>query len=296
MAARNFCSSCGLRLDAGSAFCGNCGARVPSSAPASAAQPVSPSPLSEQAETSGVLNTGVSKNAQLQPQAQTVSKTVVPAYAGTLFGTVPTSSGEMFSSTTFTDEEPPAREWYERTWVVVLFLVLFWIIGMILLWRNKYLTTGQKIAFSLISSIVDYFLYYVLLSSLLASSYGLASAPRQGVAGDYASHSDSSTASATSVSPNPTSSPSSARSASPQQTIDFASPSDVYASIGVIREGCLSNGNNYCAAICQKYQETIIDVNKALTQNYFIDPNTREPNYASTFQSYYQGCKAAANN
>ncbi len=110
----------------------------------------------------------------------------------------------------------------------------------------------QKIAFSLISSIVDYFLYYVLLSSLLASSYGLASAPRQGVAGDYASHSDSSTASATSVSPNPTSSPSSARSASPQQTIDFASPSDVYAAIGVIREGCLSNGNNYCAAICPK--------------------------------------------
>jgi hypothetical protein len=202
----------------------------------------------------------------------------------------------MFRSTTFTDEEAPEREWYERTWAVALFLVLFWIVGMILLWRNRYFTTGQKIAFSLISSIVDYFLFYLLLSSILVSTLGQASAPRQGVAGDYASRPDSSTPSAPSMSPNHASPTSSASSTNPQQTIDFASPSEVYGAIGVIREGCLSNGNNYCAAICQKYQETMIDVNRALTQSYYIDPNTREPNYASTFQSYYRGCAATAHN
>ncbi len=296
MAARNFCSSCGSPLDAGSSFCGNCGVRVPSGVPIPAAEQVSSLLPAPREEASRVLDAGANSDTQSQPEAKTVSSTVIPAYAGTLFGSLPASSGELFSRTVFTDEEAPDREWYERTWVVLLFLVLFWIVGMILLWRNKYFTAGQKIALSIVSSIVDYFLYYLLLYSLLVSSYGMASAPRRGEQGDYASHSGSSNSSATSMSPVPSSPTSSFRSERERQTIDFASPSEVFAAIGMVREGCLSNGNNYCAAICEKYQETLMDVNRALTQSYFIDPNTREPDYASTFQSYYQGCAASANN
>lgn len=296
MAARNFCSSCGSSLDAGSAFCGNCGVRVPVGMPLPAAQHVPSLPGSPREETLPVLNARVANDTQSDRDAKTVSSAVMPAYAGTLFGTLPTSSREMFSGTVFGDEETPEREWYERTWIVLLFLVLFWIVGMILLWRNKYFTTGQKIVLSIVSSIVDYFLYYLLLYSLLVSSYGMASAPRRGEQGEYASRSNSSSLSTSSMSPVPSPSSSSRRPEGAQQTIDFASPSEVFSAIGTVREGCLSNGNNYCAAICEKYQETIIDVNKALTQSYFIDPNTREPDYASTFRSYYQGCAASANN
>ena len=64
------------------------------------------------------------------------------------------SSSSIFSE----DNESVQRSWYEQTWGVVSLLILFWIVGVIVLWRSKYFTTGQKIALSIVTFIVDYIL------------------------------------------------------------------------------------------------------------------------------------------
>jgi len=125
MAARNFCSSCGSRLDAGSGFCGNCGARVPPGIPVSAAQEVPSEPSSAKEDATGTLDAAARGNAESPSRSDDLSsRQSVPVYAGTLFGDLPKSPESIFGSTTFTDGDEDKVEWYERTSVRVLMLTL----------------------------------------------------------------------------------------------------------------------------------------------------------------------------
>jgi len=289
MTARNFCSSCGSGLDAGSAFCGNCGVRVPSCVPTPAVHPFQTLPNSAQGESPRVPNLNVSGDTVLRSEAKTASKPDVPAYAGTLFGAVPKEPASMFSATTFTDEETPEREWFEQTWVVVVLLLFLFPVGMILLWKNPFFSKGNKLAISF-GCAISIAVLLVFVPLLMINEI-------ESEADRYASNSSSRSVASASSTPStaPATSTSSIAPFTTRQTIDFASPSEVFSSIGAIRESCLARGNNRCAIICEKYQTTLIDINRALTQSDYIDPSTREPSYASTFQSYYKGCVGTAN-
>ncbi len=124
MAARNFCSSCGSVLGAGSAYCGTCGVRVPSSVPVSTTEDIPHTRVSIEERAKGAVGEVPHGNHESQLKPETPTQQSLPVYAGTLFGDLPKSPEGMFGSTTFTDGDQDRVEWHERTTVRVLMLTL----------------------------------------------------------------------------------------------------------------------------------------------------------------------------
>ena len=63
----------------------------------------------------------------VKDQGSTANHTAAGGYAGY----DPNNPGA------WTPSGPPPEKWYEKTWVIILFLIFLWPIGIFLMWRYK---------------------------------------------------------------------------------------------------------------------------------------------------------------
>ena len=72
---------------------------------------------------------------------------------------------------------------------------------------------------------------------------------------------------------------------------DFNSPHAVYSSMEDIADECLENGNNTCALVCEKMQETLLDLYSSMTGRHQLSASANLPQLSFQMQQLWGNCR-----
>lgn len=72
---------------------------------------------------------------------------------------------------------------------------------------------------------------------------------------------------------------------------DFNRPQSVYSSMEDIADGCLENGNNTCALVCEKMQETLLDLYSSMTGRQQLSASASLPQLSFQMQQLWGNCR-----
>ena len=66
------------------------------------------------------------------------------------------------------DQLTPQKKWYEKTWVIILFLLIFWPVGLFLMWRfADWSKTAKVVVTIIIAGSVILWMMLILLGGIL---------------------------------------------------------------------------------------------------------------------------------
>ncbi len=144
------CPQCGSECPNSALFCTECGTALPA-APVDDSQPMSaPQPAETQPEPEAPAQPAAAPQ-PAAPVAQPVAAPPQPVDAAHQQASPPTGQPQApYGQPIY--EQASNTPWYGKTWVVVLFLLFFWPIGVVLMWLKS--CRWSKVAKIVISAIV----------------------------------------------------------------------------------------------------------------------------------------------
>lgn len=72
---------------------------------------------------------------------------------------------------------------------------------------------------------------------------------------------------------------------------DFNRPLSVYSSMEEIADECLENGNSSCALVCEKMQETLLDLYTSMTGRQQLSASANLPQISFQMKQIWGNCR-----